>query len=119
VAWQIEFTDEFETWWDQLSEDDQERVRAAAEVLEQAGPALGRPLVDTLGHTQLPNLKELRPRGGHLRVLFVFDPRRVAILLLGGDKTGAFTDWYVEMIPVAERLYDEHLAQLRDEGLLE
>lgn len=94
-------------------------MRAAVEVLEQAGPALGRPLVDTLDHTQLPNLKELRPRGGHLRVLFVFDPRRVAILLLGGDKTGSWSDWYLEMIPVAEQLYDEHLAQLRDEELLE
>ena len=75
-----------------------------------------RPLVDTLGNSRLANLKELRPRGGHLRVLFGFDPRRVAILLLGGDKTGAFTEWYVEMIPLAERLYDEHSAQLREEG---
>ena len=86
-------------------------MRAAVEILESAGPALGRPLVDTLGNSRLANLKELRPRGGHLRVLFVFDPRRVAILLLGGDKTGAFTEWYVEMIPLAERLYDEHIAQ--------
>lgn len=61
----------------------------------------------------------VRARGGHLGVLFVFDPRRVAILLLGGDKTGSWSDWYLKMIPVAEQLYDEHLAQLRDEGLLE
>ena len=111
-------TDEFETWWDELSGDDQERVRAAVEILEEAGPALGRPLVDTLEGSRLPNMKELRPRGGHLRVLFAFDPRRVAILLLGGDKSGRWTAWYVEAVPVAERLYDEHLAQLREEGEL-
>jgi|ERR1035441_2987611 hypothetical protein len=118
VAWEIEYTDEFETWWDELSGDDQERVRAAVEILEEAGPALGRPLVDTLEGSRLPNMKELRPRGGHLRVLFAFDPRRVAILLLGGDKSGRWTAWYVEAVPVAERLYDEHLAQLREEGEL-
>jgi hypothetical protein len=118
VAWEIEYTEEFETWWESLSADDQERVRAAVEILETAGPALGRPLVDTLENSRLSNLKELRPRGGHLRVLFVFDPRRVAILLLGGDKSGVFTEWYVEMIPMAERLYGEHIQQLRDEGEL-
>jgi hypothetical protein len=116
--WEIEFTDEFEAWWDQLSEDDQERVRAAVEILESAGPALGRPLVDTLTATRLPNLKELRPRGGHLRVLFAFDPRRAAILLLGGDKRGRWAAWYAEAIPIAEQLYDEHIAQLRAEGEL-
>src|ERR1035438_2003619 len=70
------------------------------------------------GHTRrLPaaNLKELGPRGGHLRVLFAFDPRRVAILLLGGDKSGRWQAWYAETIPEAERLYSEHLAQLREE----
>ena len=64
------------------------------------------------------NLKELRPLGGSLRVLFVFDPRRSAILLLGGDKAGQWQRWYVEMIPLAERLYAEYLAELRREGLL-
>jgi hypothetical protein len=115
VRWEVEYTDEFENWWDRLSEDDQERVQAAIEILESAGPALGRPLVDTLEGTRLPNLKELRPRGGHLRVLFAFDPRRVAILLLGGDKSGRWQAWYAETIPEAERLYSEHLAQLREE----
>lgn len=93
-------------------------MRAAVEILESAGPTLGRPTVDTLEGSRLQNLKELRPRGGHLRVLFVFDPRRVAILLLGGDKTGRFKAWYAEAIPEAERLYDEHLAQLREQGEL-
>lgn len=118
VRWEIEYTDEFELWWDELDEEDQERVQVAAEILELTGPALGRPLVDTLNGSRLPNLKELRPRGGHLRVLFAFDPRRVAVLLLGGDKSGRWSDWYVEAIPAAEARYDEHLAQLREEGEL-
>jgi len=116
--WEVEYTDEFEVWWGQLSEDDQDRIRATVEILEEAGPVLGRPLVDTLEGSRLPNMKELRPRGGHLRVLFAFDPRRVAILLLGGDKSGRWKAWYAEAIPAAEQLYEEHLAQLRDEGEL-
>jgi hypothetical protein len=63
-------------------------------------------------------MKELRPRGSHVRVLFAFDPRRVAILLLGGDKSGRWKAWYAEAIPAAEQLYEEHLAQLRKEGEL-
>ncbi|MGH2928315.1 MAG: type II toxin-antitoxin system RelE/ParE family toxin, partial [Solirubrobacteraceae bacterium] len=60
----------------------------------------------------------LRPRGGHLRILFAFDPRRSAILLLGEDKSGQWSRWYETAIPEADRLYDEHLRQLRDEGAL-
>jgi hypothetical protein len=57
-------------------------------------------------------MKELRPLGGDLRILFAFDPRRTAILLLGGDKSGKWNEWYAEMLPIADRLYDEHLAEL-------
>jgi hypothetical protein len=63
-------------------------------------------------------MKELRPRGGNLRILFAFDPRRMAILLIGGDKTSRWQAWYQNFIPVADRLYDEHLETLRKEGLL-
>jgi hypothetical protein len=63
-------------------------------------------------------MKELRPPAGNIRILFAFDPRRMAILLIGGDKTGRWQEWYQEMIPVADRLYDEHLEELRREGLL-
>lgn len=90
-------------------------MQAGVELLERLGPGLGRPFVDTLEGSRLTNLKELRPRGGHLRVLFVFDPRRTAILLLGGDKSGRWKAWYAEAIPQAERLYEEHLEQLRQE----
>lgn len=61
-------------------------------------------------------MKELIPMGGNIRVLFAFDPRRSAILLIGGDKTNRWDEWYEAMIPVADDLYDEHLRTLRDEG---
>jgi hypothetical protein len=61
-------------------------------------------------------MKELRPQGTNIRVLFAFDPRRMAILLIGGDKTGEWRSWYERMIPIADRLYDDHLSALRREG---
>lgn len=115
--WEVEFTNEFERWWRNLSQEQQEAVSRRVGQLEQLGPALGRPAVDTLVGSRVPNLKELRTSsGGALRVLFVFDPLRTAILLLGGDKTGRWKQWYEEAIPQAERLYEEHLSELRAEG---
>lgn len=84
--------------------------------LEEAGPALGRPLADTVGGSRHPNMKELRPPGTNLRILFAFDPRRTGILLIGGDKTDRWREFYEETIPEADRLYDEHLKELREEG---
>jgi hypothetical protein len=62
-------------------------------------------------------MRELRVQhqGRPIRVLYAFDPRRTAILLLGGDKTGD-NRWYVKHIPRADRLYDEHLMELKKEG---
>jgi hypothetical protein len=117
-VWEVEYTDTFGSWWDELTEDEQERVTAAVELLEQGGPALGRPLVDTLKGSRHPNMKELRPHGGHMRVLFAFDPRRMAILLMGGDKRHRWSSWYAEAIPASDALYDTHLQELRDEGAI-
>jgi hypothetical protein len=117
-VWEVEYTDTFGSWWDELGPEEQDRVTAAVELLETGGPALGRPLVDTLQGSRHPNMKELRPRGGHMRVLFSFDPRRMAILLLGGDKSQRWRTWYAEAIPAADALYDEHLQTLRDEGAI-
>jgi hypothetical protein len=64
-------------------------------------------------------MKELRPRGGHIRVMFAFDPRRTAILLIGGDKTGRWEPWYEEMVPIADVLFDEHLRAIEKEGAQE
>ena len=113
--WVVEYTDQFEEWWNTLSSDDQDAISVAVEFLEERGPALGRPVVDTIRRSRHANMKELRPREGNIRVLFAFDPRRSAILLIGGDKTHAWNVWYARMIPIADQLYDEHLEELRSE----
>jgi hypothetical protein len=114
--WQVEFTDEFEAWWNELEEEEQEAIVAAVEFLEEKGPALGRPFVDTIKTSRHANMKELIPMGGNMRVLFAFDPRRMAILLVGGDKTNRWDEWYQTMVPFGDDLYDEHLRMLREEG---
>ena len=118
MAWEVEYTDEFGVWWDTLSVDQQNAVSVAVQALAERGPGLGRPWVDTITGSRHANMKELRPRGGHLRVLFAFDPRRTAILLLGGDKTNQWQSWYTVAIPLADQIYDEYLDTLRREGEL-
>lgn len=116
--WEIEVTDEFKIWWATLSAVEQDAIEAAVNVLETDGPDLGRPFVDRIKRSSIQNLKELRPRGTYLRILFVFDPRRSAILLIGGNKERQWKRWYDRTIPIAERLYEEHLRELHEEGLL-
>jgi hypothetical protein len=94
-------------------------VTAAVEALEDRGPALGRPFVDVIQASRHSNMKELRPRGGHIRVMFAFDPRRTAILLIGGDKSGQWRSWYEEMVPIADALCDQHLPAIEKEGAQE
>jgi hypothetical protein len=112
MVWEVEGTDEFARWYNTLTASEQRAVVAAVEVLEQVGPGLGRPLVDSIQGSRHHNMKELRPRGGSLRILFAFDPRRTAILLLGGDKTDRWQEWYAEAIPTADDLYDRYLDEL-------
>jgi len=112
--WEVEYTDQFEAWWRTLSKQEQEAVTAAEEALEHRGPALGRPFVDVIHGSRHPNMKELRPRGGHIRVIFAFDPRRTAILLIGGDKTGK-PNWYEENVPRADAIYARHLKEVGKE----
>lgn len=116
MSWEVEYTYEFEEWWDGLDEEDQIHIDAAVRFLMDKGPSLGRPFVDTVTGSRFPNMKELRPRSGNIRILFAFDPRRTAILLLGGDKTGRWQEWYQEMIPVADRLFEEHLKELEHDA---
>jgi hypothetical protein len=113
-VWDVEYTDEFGGWWEMLTTDEQQSIDAAVRLLQQRGPSLGRPLVDTIEGSRHANMKELRL--GTIRVLFAFDPRRTAILLIGGDKRDRWQEFYERMIPLADRLYDEHLAQLESEG---
>ncbi len=114
--WEVEYTDEFGEWWKDLDEDDQDRLRAAVLKLQERGPALPRPFADTVKGSRHTNMKELRVLGSNIRVFFAFDPRRMAILLIGGDKTGRFKEFYTRLLPVADKLYDEHLEELRQEG---
>jgi hypothetical protein len=118
--WEVEFTDEFGLWWNSLDDEEQESLAASVELLRQIGPMLPRPHADTVNGSKHFNMKELRTQhqGRPLRTFFAFDPRRCAILLIGGDKTGD-RRFYERMIPLADRLYDEHLATLQREGLVE
>jgi hypothetical protein len=119
-VWVVEFTNEFEAWWEGLDVEQQAALGVRIDLLESRGPDLGRPAVDRISGSRHHNMKELRAsEGGALRVLFAFDPRRQAILLLGGDKSGQWAEWYEWAIPVADDLYDTYLNELREEGLIE
>ena len=117
--WAVEYTDEFGQWWETLTRAQQAAVEADVRLLERLGPLLSRPHADTVRGSRHSNMKELRTqcRGQPLRTFFAFDPRRSAILLIGGDKTGD-DRFYDRMIPLADRLYDQYLEELREEGLI-
>ena len=113
MPWEVEFTDEFFAWWSGLNADEQDSVNLGVRLLQEKGPSLKRPHADTLEESDFPNMRELRIQheGRPYRVLYAFDPRRVGILLLGGDKTGN-PRWYQEYIPKADELYRRHLREL-------
>lgn len=113
MAWEVEYTDEFEQWWNSLSEEEQDSVAVAVELLEARGPELPHPYSSKVARSRHGHMRELRIQhaGRPYRVLYAFDPRRVAILLIGGDKTGD-DRWYERVVPLADRLYDGHLRQL-------
>lgn len=114
MLWDIELTEDVERWLlHELDEDGRRQIVPAIDKLEEAGPALGKPVVDRVKASRHHNMKELRSIGGHVRILFAFDPERKAILLIGGEKTGAWKRWYDESISRADDLYDEHLENLR------
>ena len=101
-------------WLTRLEEESFIQVRAAINILRDRGPQLGRPLVDSVTGSRHKNMKELRPGSAgrsELRVLFAFDPARAAILLVGGDKSGRWPDWYRSAIPLADDRYDRHLEE--------
>ena len=109
MAWEIELTARAEEWFMGLSDRDAAKVTAAFDELERQGPGLGRPFVDSVKGSRHHNMKELRSIGGNLRALFAFDPQRHAVVLLGGDKTNDWRGWYERNIPLADRMYDDHL----------
>ena len=113
TTWDVVLLEEVESWYFALDDDEMVAVTGAIDLLEMEGPALGRPTVDKVNGSKFHSMKELRPAGTSIRILFIFDPRRQAILLLGGDKAGNWISWYDKNIPIAERRYTNWL---RTEG---
>ncbi|QYC38297.1 hypothetical protein Nocox_03335 [Nonomuraea coxensis DSM 45129] len=117
MAWDIILLEPVDVWFLKLCESDPDTaalIEQAIDRLAEVGPALGRPLVDTLEHSNLKNLKELRPgsrKRSEIRMLFVFDPDRAAIFLVAGDKAGQWSRWYDEAVPLAEARYADYRAE--------
>ena len=113
MPWEVEFTDEFEDWWNSLSETEQGRVDARVQLLMERGPNLPFPFSSQIKTSRFPEMRELRAQvgGDPLRILYAFDPRRTALLLLGGDKTGD-ERWYEVNVPIADRLFEQHLKDI-------
>ena len=118
MSWVVEIGEEFEPEFYSLQDEVREEILAFTRLLQQFGPQLGRPRVDTLNASRHKNMKELRfaAADGEWRVAFAFDPRRRAILLVAGDKTGVSQKrFYRQLIMKADKRFDAHLARLRKE----
>jgi hypothetical protein len=110
-VWTVNSTEEYLAWFSRLDEDSQRAIFRGVLLLEEFGPMLGRPHVDTLKGSSLTNLKELRSHtADHVyRVAFLFDEKRKALLLVGGDKKGVSDrEFYKKIIPEAEALYSRY-----------
>lgn len=118
-VWEVEYTDQFEEWWEGLTPAEQDSINSGVELLEENGPNLDFPYTSGIRSSRHSNMRELRVQSGGrpLRIFYAFDPRRTAILLLGGDKTGN-DRFYPRFVRRADELYDQHLAELRREGLI-
>ena len=108
---------EFIQWYDSLSEVNKEHLGNLFVLLREHGPDLGRPYVDRIKRSNFNKMKEIRSIQG-TRILFIFDPKRTAVMLVGGNKSAAESEspnwnlWYVKMIPIAEEIYRKHLIEL-------
>jgi hypothetical protein len=113
MPWEVEVSDEFRDWYQSLELDLRHAIAAGVDRIEVYGPELGRPFADTLNGSRFPNMKELRiqHRGRPYRVLFIFDPRRNAYLILGGDKSGR-SRWYEEALRKADDIYARYLMEI-------
>lgn len=111
--WDIETTDDFDRWFDDLTPREQRCVLYGLGVLRQVGPTLARPLADSVRGSRFSNMKELRVQaaGQPIRILYAFDPRRIAMVLTGGNKTGD-ARFYDRMMQRADELFAQHLVSL-------
>ncbi|QWF80081.1 type II toxin-antitoxin system RelE/ParE family toxin [Amycolatopsis sp. CA-230715] len=116
MAWEIQLHPEVTAWFLELVQEDPDSadlVEHAIDLLAEEGPSLGRPLADRIKGSRIHNMKELRPAStgtSEVRILFVFDPRRCAALLVAGNKEGQWEKWYRKAIPLAEERYEAHTA---------
>ena len=115
-SFEVEFTDEFEQWWNRLSDDARIEIAAVVDLLANEGPSLGFPRSSAVIGSKHGHMRELRIqfRGDPYRILYAFDPRRIAVLLFGGNKRGD-DDWYERVVPIADRIYDRLLIELENE----
>ena len=115
--WNVEYTDEFEEWWETLNEDEQDAVDRSVGLLEDKGPSLKFPYSSDVRQSKHGAMRELRSqcKGNPLRTFYAFDPRRTAILLIGGDKTGS-DKFYDEMVPKADQIFDKYLKEMQEEN---
>jgi len=113
MPWEVEVSDEFRDWYQSLTEDLRSSIATAVDRIEAHGPELGRPFADTLKGSRFSNMMELRVQhpGRPYRILFIFDPRRNAYLILGGDKSSS-NRWYEEAIQNADAIYARYLREV-------
>ena len=120
MSYEVKYTDEFESWWNELTVRQQEDVRPVVRLLEERGTRLGHPYSSKVKGSRHGRMRELRIQSGGrpIRIFYAFDPRRTAILLIGGHKReyDRFYEYYVRR---ADAIYDQYLQQLRREGLLQ
>ena len=114
MPYELVLLDDFAAWLDEQEEDRRIKILGHLDLLEERGPLLGRPYVDTLKGSKIQNLKELRVqhKTEPIRILFAFDPKQQAVIILGGSKQ-ADKRWYDTNIPVAEKMFFEHLEKQR------
>ncbi len=119
MAWEIEYTDEFENWWNTVSEKEQNDIVAVVNLLALKGSSLPFPYSSGIAGSKHSQMRELRVQSGGkpLRIFYAFDPRRTAILLIGGNKKGD-DRFYERYIPIADKLYDIYLEEIKKEGLI-
>jgi hypothetical protein len=114
--WEVEYTDEFGEWWDNQTKEAQVDIDTVVGLLENFGPHLQFPYSSGVSSSKHSHIRELRiqHKGAPYRILYAFDPKRIAILLLGGRKEGD-DRWYEVHVPLADKLYDVHLSEITKE----
>jgi hypothetical protein len=116
MSWEVLIHPDVESWIISLTRKEYEAVIATLDALTVAGPTLGRPFVDHIKNSKFANMKELRPLGTYLRILFAFDRNRNAVLLAAGNKRNNWQGWYEVNIPIADSRFSAHLQEMESKN---